>query len=530
MSDDDLASTVQPRASTVTTVSMTTAPSRMDAVVDRQSAKAQSFGVQMSTGNTRTGTSGSGARDSSIRRTTRAGRGRDHAGQDLDFTFQLPDLYSSGDSGDDSDDPGDPDPGPDGGADWGDLGEFIPSKGEALFIKESSKYLGHQPFDSYLRKFGHLADMCRVSSETFKSTLFLKIGGPVGTLINDMVPTKKKFRNMSGKQYAEAVRARLEPVTEKRLIYQQFLSRTQQMSEPVDLYLLDKFHLFKRSSKEKTRDFEDFMDQAIRGFINAYLKEKVREVCIMKPPKSFAKFREIVNKQVTFIQSRLQSNELDASEGQGVEVKLYSYSYLDAADGTESSASRYRLDTVKGVKEEKVNALEEEVEDVEDGVYWVDYGGRQRFQPPARGGVGRGGPARFQSFPRGGYPSQASVRGGFSPAVGGARPKTGFRAGEPQGKPKPTDNCFWCGGQGHWKNECPRRSHGLKKGVFAVEDGAEYDGDEDGDEGVDLSAQIAALTSKVNKLTEFMSEGRKVPKWGKADPQTAKNDGVHFLE
>ena len=511
MADDELVSTVRATAATATTTSVTTVPPRVGAVIDRQNAAAPTFGAQ---GNTSTGVD--------------RGRGVDRVGQDLNFTFQLPDLYSLGESeGDGSDDPSDPDPGPGGAEDWGRLGEYKPSKGEALFLKEAPKYIGLQPFDTFLRKFGHLADMCRVTPEIFKSTLFLKIGGSVGALINDMVPTKRKFKVMSGKQYAEAVRARLEPVTERRLLYQQFLSRTQQTGESIDLYLLDKFNLFKRSSIGKNRDFEEFMDQTIRGFLNAYLKEKVREACTMKTPKSFIKFREITNKQVTFIQSRLQANEMDASEGQGVEVKMYSYSYLDSVDSAES---RYRLEgVVKGIKEEKVNALEEEVEDAEEGVFWVENGGGPRFQTTARGGSGRGGFARSTSAARGGLPF--SSRGGASSGFGGTRPKIGLKAGDPSsGKSNPNDNCFWCGGRGHWKNECPRRNHGFKKGVFAVDDGVEHEGDEEGTEDMDMIGQIAALTAKVEKLAEFMGEGRKVAKWGKADPQTTKGDGVNYLE
>ena len=61
----------------------------------------------------------------------------------------------------------------------------------------------------------------------------MKISGPVGALINDMVPDRPKYAAMTGKQYANAIKARLEPVTEKRLLYQQFLARTQQTGESV---------------------------------------------------------------------------------------------------------------------------------------------------------------------------------------------------------------------------------------------------------------------------------------------------------
>ena len=53
-------------------------------------------------------------------------------------------------------------------------------------------------------------------------------------------------------------------MTEKRLLYQQFLAQTQQTGESVDLYVLDQHNLFKRSSITKTQFFEDFVDYTIR--------------------------------------------------------------------------------------------------------------------------------------------------------------------------------------------------------------------------------------------------------------------------
>ena len=190
--------------------------------------------------------------------------------------FQRFSQLSSEDDGDDPEDPDDPDYyGAAGQDDFDDAGRalqgysFQPTNGERMFLKESSSYKGNVPFDSFLRRFSHLADLCTVRSEMYKSTLYMKISGPVGAVVNHMAPDCPKYAAMTGKQYANVIKARLEPVTEKRLLYQQFLARTQQTGESVDLYVLDKHNLFKRSSITKTQNFEDFVDYTIRGFLNA---------------------------------------------------------------------------------------------------------------------------------------------------------------------------------------------------------------------------------------------------------------------
>ena len=442
--------------------------------------------------------------------------------------FQRFSQLSSEDDDDDPEDPDDPNySGAAGQDDFDDAGRslqghsFQPTNGERMFIKETSSYKGNVPFDSYLRRFSHLADFCTVRSEMYKSTLYMKISGPVGALINDMVPDRPKYAAMTGKQYANAIKARLEPVTEKRLLYQQFLARTQQTGESVDLYVLDKHNLFRRSSVKGTRNFEDFIDYTIRGFINPYLKKKVRESCVMKVPKTFVKFREMVNINVTLIQSRLQSGEIDATEATGCEVRLFSYSYVDSGaagskgEATESS-SRYFPSTK--IKEEPVSALiggEEEADDeAEDNVNWV---GRKRNNFSRS--IGQGAPG-------------VAYSGGRS---GGGRPKFDKQ------NSKASDTCHHCGQIGHWKGECPRRLHGFPKSVNAVDGTDSTDDDEGGEVNVvkagrtAQTSQIALLSERVDKLFDMVGKGKSTKPGNtvrypmKADPQRDRNDGVSFL-
>ena len=93
-----------------------------------------------------------------------------------------------------------------------------------------------------------------------------------------------------------------------------------------------------------------------------------------------------MNINVTLIQARLQSGEIDATEAVGCEVRLFSYSYVDSgATGTKAEtaegSSRYFL-AVK-VKAELVAALAEDGaeadDEAEDSITWV---GRRRGGPP----------------------------------------------------------------------------------------------------------------------------------------------------
>lgn len=431
--------------------------------------------------------------------------------------------FSSDDEDADPEDPGDSDSPEDpedphvGGGGYGaghDGDEFRPREGEKWFVKECYRYTGTEPFESYLLRFGHLADLCKIRPEIYKSTLYLKIGGPVGALVSDMLPSRRKYKGLSGGQYAEMVRSRLEPVTEKRLIYQQFLSRTQQTNESVDLYVLDKYNLFKRSTIAKSRNLDDFLDYSIRGLTNQYLKKKIREACVINVPKSFIKFRALLNKMLTLVQSRLQSGELDASEGAGCEVRLYSYSYMDRGEAG-SASSRYSP-SVPLVKEEKVHVLQEEDE---DGVNWV---GRKSFNQggyPQKDGAFQRNTA-FQGR------NQGSGSAGGSGWVGRSPGATSRRLGNQD------DGCFHCGQKGHWKNECPRKLHGFGKSVSAIDgevnldDGGEVDGD-----GVTVQDRIAVLTERLDKLCDFVtdSKGPRFPM--KEDPQRSKGaNGVYFLE
>lgn len=460
------------------------------------------------------------------RRDQDAAGARDHRGRRGFQRFS----QASSDDGDDPDDPDDHRGTANDDSDEGGDAEippelgFKPTDGERMFMKESARYVGNMPFDSFLKKFSHLADLCTVRPAMFKSCLYMKISGPVGALVVDMTPDRPKYAKMTGKQYANAIKSRLEPVTEKRLLYQQFLARTQQTGESVDLYVLDKHNLFKRSSITKTRNFEDFVDYTIRGFLNAYLKKKVRESCVMKVPRTFIQFRKLVNINVTLIQARLQSGEIDATEAVGCEVRLFSYSYVDsntAGTKTDTAEGSSRYFPAVKVKTEPVSALAEaedgaEADDeTEDSINWV---GRRR-----------GGPTRFAAG------AQKTTTFTGSKRSENSR----FGARRPPQKPS-SEACFHCGMEGHWKGECPRRLHGFPKSVNAIGGTDSSSSEEEEKNEVNVlrgdKSQIALLSERVDRLFDLVGEGRgrKTGKAGrfpmKTDPQKERNDGVSFLE
>ena len=92
-------------------------------------------------------------------------------------SFQRFSQASSGDDGDDPDDLDDPDyrgaavrdSDDDEAAEVPPEFGFKPTDGERMFLKESSCYVGNMPFDSFLKKFSHLADLCTVRPAMYKS-------------------------------------------------------------------------------------------------------------------------------------------------------------------------------------------------------------------------------------------------------------------------------------------------------------------------------------------------------------------------
>ena len=399
------------------------------------------------------------------------------------------------------------------------------SQNEKDFFKNSRRYYGEIPFSSYLRTFFDLATHYQVRDEFVKAALYNNVRGSVGQLINDMAPSGKRFTTMSGRSYAAKVQGRLEPIAEKRLIYQQFLARSQQPREAVDLYILDKFNLFQRATATKARDFEDFLDYTIRGFENAYLKRRVRESCVLHRPVDFRRFRSVVSKNVALVQSLLQSGEMDAIEGVGCEIQIYSYSYTDSAlEGSQQTTGRYF------VKEEKDKR----------GVHHID---EDEINYIARAGSKLGAIPRFK--PRSTPNDNPGSGSGWRPRstkVTGAGWKPRSDKDPVEWKPRSTiaqesDLCFHCGSKGHWAPACPRKLHGFpKSAIHGIEEDDSLEEEVPGVSSITAvttqnSQDLVTLNAKVGKLFDYVADTRKPGRFPlKVDPQRSHEDSaVHFL-
>ena len=143
----------------------------------------------------------------------------------------------------------------------------------------------------------------------------------MGALVRDMVPSRRKYATMTWKQYAEVFSARLEPVTEKRLLYQQFRSRMQQTGKSFYLYVLDKYNLLKHSSVQKT---------ILRILwiirLDDWQFKNVCEFCLVQVQKKLTNFKKLVYVNFTLVETWLQSGEIDAAKAIGSEVCLFCYS------------------------------------------------------------------------------------------------------------------------------------------------------------------------------------------------------------
>ena len=178
------------------------------------------------------------------------------------------------------------------------------------FQKLRWTYSGQEAFEDYAHRMGSSARSLGVGDVCFKNVLYQSIQPPCAVLCSDMEPSNPLYLFMNKGEYAEAINDRLEPRGARDLIFQQFLERAQKPNEIFDLYLRDKFNLFKRSYPEgQTHIFKDYVESTIRGLHNEILRTKVRDylanqVLSGHPVQDFESFRSLVQVAVESITNR----------------------------------------------------------------------------------------------------------------------------------------------------------------------------------------------------------------------------------
>ena len=243
-------------------------------------------------------------------------------------------------------------------ADLMSLAQYNPSSTEMTFQKLRWAYTGQEAFEDYAHRMGSQARALGVGDVCFKNVLYQSIQPPCAVLCSDMEPSNPLFIYMNKGEYAAAINDRLEPRGARDLIYQQFLERVQKPSEIFDLYLRDKFNLFKRSYPEgQSRIFKDYLESCIRGLHNDILRLKVRDylanqVLSGRPVQDFESFRSLVQVAVESITNRALAGELDAAETTGTSIQLMNFSYCDSTDAALAKGTlpknRYKINNVSG--------------------------------------------------------------------------------------------------------------------------------------------------------------------------------------
>ena len=79
------------------------------------------------------------------------------------------------------------------------------NRDESNFLKEVKGYNGQVPFETYLKKFDHLAILFEVRAPVYQAALYTKMQGPPSALIIDMAPSDPDYLGLSGKSYAKLV-------------------------------------------------------------------------------------------------------------------------------------------------------------------------------------------------------------------------------------------------------------------------------------------------------------------------------------
>ena len=110
-----------------------------------------------------------------------------------------------------------------GGAAFG-TGVYNVSKNDETFVKSVSsiKYSLNDNFESFVSSLTSNAIAYNCSTRTFKTIAFCAIKGSAGDLVNDMLPMSGHYLSMDAPTYLAALRTRLAPHTEGKLLWRVF--------------------------------------------------------------------------------------------------------------------------------------------------------------------------------------------------------------------------------------------------------------------------------------------------------------------
>ena len=318
-------------------------------------------------------------------------------------------------------------------------GTYQLSKNDEAFIKASSniKFTLDDNFITFMNAMKSNAVAYHCTARTFKSILFNNISGSAKDLVADMIPMSTGYLNMNAEQYINALRLKLAPRTEKKLLEFQFKKRKQEPGESPKYYLIDLLNLYKRAHPKDQRNLQYFCSKAIKGLSNEHMKKYALQH--LDECTDEVEFQTLIEKASADVVQRIEVGLLPKSSLTGVDLKVFSASYKDNKNDKSKSDSKVNvIEDNSGSDDTELGTSDSQEEDSSAEVNNVSSG--NRFSK-----------TRNKSKRTGSYGQNANWKS--------------------KGK-KSRGPCFYCNIEGHWKDRCLKRKRDL--GVNSLEEMAEF--------------------------------------------------------
>lgn len=337
-----------------------------------------------------------------------------------------------------------------GGAAFG-TGVYNVSKNDETFVKSVSsiKYSLNDNFESFVSSLTSNAIAYNCSTRTFKTIAFCAIKGSAGDLVNDMLPMSGHYLSMDAPTYLAALRTRLAPHTEGKLLWRVFKARVQNRNESPKFYAIDKLNMYKRVVPLEQRSLTKFFEYTIRGFSNPHLKKYMLDH--LSECGDEVRFQRILQEASVHVLRCIESGILRKTDKEGLDNKLIKSSYLGVKDNnTETGTGKVNVvEKVEGSTSPVFDSSEEEMGTVNIVV-------KQEM-------------------------GQTSNMG--------AKPKM-------KGKMDQTNSaCYYCGKNGHFRKECFKRLRDLN--LNSLEELAQFSDSET--EEIEQLMKINAITKKTGR-------------------------------
>ena len=285
---------------------------------------------------------------------------------------------------------------------------------ESNFCRKRFYYEIGQDFSQFVRKFNAQAFLFNPRALVYNSMLYEALNGVAATMGDPYDPTLPEYRDLTKAEYVELLRGVFEPASQTEIAINEFNERKQLSHEYVGLYFHSKLQLFHRAYTPAQRNYSLLYKKTINGLINKQMRFVMAQFR-PEPIENHVAFANELGRQVTIIREHLDRGDIDEAAAAGTVSYKTTQLHFSQTQGTGPK-----------IKDEPINAV--------------------------RGG--RTGKSE----------SEGNGRDGLEEGI------MAMRGGQPK-------KCFYCGEEGHFIAQCPRKLAGMPGAVSSVE--AEHEADQE---------------------------------------------------